>query len=110
MQIDAESYCTTSTATCSKKAGKHTKLRNLKVVKLEGFTNQEEEITLAERLQEIVTVDPLILATSDGIRWRSLVKDAEMATQSSDTRCSYKFVQEVKHRKEFPIKHTQMGL
>lgn len=123
MQIDPESYCATSAATCSIKVGMHTQLRYLKVVKLEGFTKPEEEITLAERLQEIVTVDPLILATSDGNRWRSLEKDAEnkskqqrmgnletLASQSSETKCSYKLVQEVKHKKELRLKHTHMGL
>ncbi|XP_031257625.1 F-box protein At2g39490-like [Pistacia vera] len=121
--IDPESYCATSAATCSIKVGMHTKLRYLKVVKFEGFTNQEEEITLAERLQEIVTVDPVILATSDGNRWWSLVNDAEnksklqkmgkletLASRSSETKCSYKLVEEVKHKKELLLEHTHMGL
>lgn len=71
-----------STAACSKQVGTHSELGNLKVVKLEGFLNQNDEIKFAEHLQEIITVDPLILATSDGICWRRLV----IPSQSQQTK------------------------
>lgn len=63
--IDPRSYTIPHEAKCSKQVGKQTKLRGLKVVKLEGFTNQEDEESFAERLKDVVVLDPMILTTSN---------------------------------------------
>lgn len=66
MQIDPKSYCKpTTNNTFSKKATKHTELGHLKVVKLEGFVNQEDEFNLLKRIRELVTVEPLIISALD---------------------------------------------
>lgn len=65
VQIDPKSYREPSTNTCSKKATRHTELGHLKVVKMEGFLNQEDEITLVKHIRELVRVEPLVIAASD---------------------------------------------
>lgn len=93
------------------------------MVKLEGFLNQDDEIKFAEHLQEIITVDPLILATSDGICWRRLVipsqshqsrqqglSNMEMLAATQESKDSNKLVQEVKYKKGLLPKHAHMRL
>lgn len=65
MQIDPKSYREPSTITYSKQATRHTELGHLKVVKMEGFLNQEDEITLVKHIRELVRVEPLVIAASD---------------------------------------------
>ncbi|XVF83581.1 hypothetical protein PTKIN_Ptkin16aG0500800 [Pterospermum kingtungense] len=69
LQLINNSYALPRAALCSKQVGRYTKLQHLKVVKLEGFANQEDEILFAECLQD-VAVEPLIIATSDEICFR----------------------------------------
>ncbi|GMN57282.1 hypothetical protein TIFTF001_026383 [Ficus carica] len=63
--IDPKSYREPSTITYSKKATRHTELGHIKVVKMEGFLNQEDEITLVNHIRELVRVEPLVIAASD---------------------------------------------
>ncbi|XVF83585.1 hypothetical protein PTKIN_Ptkin16aG0501200 [Pterospermum kingtungense] len=74
LTIDHNSYAMPSAASCSEQVGRYTKLQHLKVVKLEGFANQEDEILFAERLQDVVAVEPLILVAWDAICFRNLIK------------------------------------
>ncbi|XWS75013.1 hypothetical protein CRYUN_Cryun01aG0048500 [Craigia yunnanensis] len=115
-EIDHNSYVMTSAATCSKQVGRYTKLQHLKVVKLEGFANQEDEILFTERLQNVVAVEPLILTTSDGICFRNLIKvpsheshQQEETSPLSQEKYFYKFDQ-VKNINELCPKHAHMSL
>ncbi|XVF23826.1 hypothetical protein REPUB_Repub13aG0073000 [Reevesia pubescens] len=115
--IDHNSYVMASAATCSKEVGRYTKLQHLKVVKLEGFANQEDEILFTGRLQDIVAGEPLILTTSDGACFRNLTKvpshesyqPEESTSPISQEKFSYKFV-EVKNINELCPKHAHMSL
>ncbi|XWS75012.1 hypothetical protein CRYUN_Cryun01aG0048500 [Craigia yunnanensis] len=116
LTIDHNSYVMTSAATCSKQVGRYTKLQHLKVVKLEGFANQEDEILFTERLQNVVAVEPLILTTSDGICFRNLIKvpsheshQQEETSPLSQEKYFYKFDQ-VKNINELCPKHAHMSL
>ncbi|XVF83589.1 hypothetical protein PTKIN_Ptkin16aG0501300 [Pterospermum kingtungense] len=115
-EIDHNSYAMPSAASCSKQVGRYTKLQHLKVVKLEGFANQEDEILFAERLQDVVAVEPLILIASDGICFRNLTKVPSHESHQPDKtspllqeKYFYKFVQ-VKHINELCPKHAHMSL
>lgn len=120
MEIDHNSYAMPSAATCSKQVGRYTKLQHLKVVKMEGFSNEEDEILFVERLRDVAAVEPLILATSDGICFRNLAKvhshdEYQYMQQPDKTRpvsqekYFYKFVQ-VKNINELCPKHAHMSL
>ncbi|XP_062092729.1 F-box protein At2g39490-like [Humulus lupulus] len=63
--VDPQSYFMPRLSTISKKSTRHTELGHLKVVKLEGFKKQEDEITLIKKIKEQVTVEPLIIAASE---------------------------------------------
>ncbi|KAI9156242.1 hypothetical protein LWI28_002846 [Acer negundo] len=109
--IDPESYQVLSTGTFFLEITRDTRLKNLKVVKLDGFRSQEDEISLAKKLKEVFSAEPKIVATtatSNGKSLRSLVKVSELEEEE----CSfcYKFVEEVKHINELCPKHPHMGL
>lgn len=121
LQIDPKSYGVASTTTYSKQVTRHSELKHLKRVKLEGFTNQEDEILLAIYLRNLVAVEPLIIATSDGINLRSLVKvplhqpmqhsgsNLETAARwSEDRKYAYKFL-EVGDMDEVCPTHVRMS-
>ncbi|XP_017984208.1 PREDICTED: F-box protein At2g39490 [Theobroma cacao] len=114
--IDHESYVMPSTATCSKQVGKYTKLQHLKVVKLEGFANHEDEILFTERLQDVVAAKPVILTTLDGICFWNLTKvpshepqQPEETSLLSQEKYLYKFVP-VKNINELCPTHAHMSL
>ncbi|KAE7996835.1 hypothetical protein FH972_001524 [Carpinus fangiana] len=120
--IDPKSYCMPSTATYSKKVTRHSEHGHLKVVKLEGFTNQEDEISLAEHFTKVGALEPLIIATSDGICLRSLVKVPlyqpkqqcrsnleKVASWSQDRKPAYKFVEVTEDISEVCPNHAHMG-
>ncbi|WCJ19544.1 F-box family protein [Euphorbia peplus] len=68
--IDPKSYCVEkkiSVPCYCIEAGRNTKLGNLKVVKLDGFTNQKDQIHLAQSLGDLVTCEPMIFASSNGL-------------------------------------------
>lgn len=121
-QIDPKSYCMPSTATYSKNVTRHSEHGHLKVVKLEGFTNQEDEISLAEHFTKVGALEPLIIATSDGICLRSLEKVPlyqsklqcrsnleNVASWSQDRKHTYKFVEVTGDISEVCPKHAHMG-
>lgn len=111
--IDTKSYCLPSTATYSSKTvTRHSKLEHLKLVKLEGITNEEDEISLAGNLRKLAAKEPLIIATSDGICLRSLVKVplSQPKQQSQERKYTYKFVEEKGDFSELYAKHVHMGL
>lgn len=105
LQIDPKSYCVEKAAKCSMKAGKNTKLQHLKLVKLDGFTNEADEILLAEHLGEIVTSEPLILTSANGICLKKLIQQKG----SHERKCGYKSV-EVKDKNQLCPKHVHMSL
>ncbi|GLT88993.1 hypothetical protein SLE2022_069970 [Rubroshorea leprosula] len=112
--IDPRSYRIPHEAQCSNQVGKQNQLAGLKVVKLEGFTNQEAETLLAERLQEVVTVDPTILTKSDGICFRSLVKipsyhPMDPPPESLERKYIYKYTA-VENTNESCLNHAHMSL
>ena len=102
------------TTTYSKKVARHSKLEHLKVVKLVGFTNEEDELSLAEHLTKLAVKEPLIIATADGICLRSLVKVHLYQQKLNQTHVkythNYKFVEENGDINELCVNHAHMGL
>ncbi|XVE52726.1 hypothetical protein DITRI_Ditri02bG0146300 [Diplodiscus trichospermus] len=112
--IDHNSYVMPRAATWCNQVGRDTKLQHLRVVKLEGFDNQEDEIFFAKRLQEIVALEPLMLTTSERICFRNLTKVPSHESHQPDDTSSlpqekyfYKSVQ-VKNVNELCPKHAHM--
>nr|KJB73801.1 hypothetical protein B456_011G253200 [Gossypium raimondii] len=114
-EIDHNSYVMPNATKCSKQVRRCTKLQHLKVVKLEGFDNQDNEILLIERLRDIIAIEPLILSTSDGICLRNFIRVPSLDSHHpkvshslvSQEMYSYKFVQ-VKHNNQLCPKHGHM--
>ncbi|KAH9767808.1 F-box protein [Citrus sinensis] len=91
---------------CSTQLADDTIPKQLKFVKLEGFRNEEDMISLAKRLKEVFFLEPKIVATSKEISVRSLVKALEFQEGES----AYKFVKEVRHINQLCPKHPHMRL
>uniref|UniRef100_A0A6N2LRH3 F-box domain-containing protein n=1 Tax=Salix viminalis TaxID=40686 RepID=A0A6N2LRH3_SALVM len=121
-EIDPKSYFMKRSSKHSIRAGRNTQLHHLKLVKLEGFENQADEVLLAERIGKVVTTEPQILTSSDLICLRKFVEASsnqpkqnsadkleEVAPQPCERKCSYKFV-EVQDTRELHPKHVHMGL
>ncbi|XWS66041.1 hypothetical protein CRYUN_Cryun05aG0166200 [Craigia yunnanensis] len=72
--IDRSSYGVTGKYCYPEKVPWNLRRKYLKVVKLEGFANEEEEILLAMQLKEVFSAEPLIIAKSDWTCLRRLVK------------------------------------
>ncbi|XP_030932488.1 F-box protein At2g39490 [Quercus lobata] len=112
--VDTKSYSMPITTTYSKKVARHSKLEHLKVVKLVGFTNEEDELSLAEHLTKLAVKEPLIIATADGICFRSLVKVHLYQPKLNQTHVkythNYKFVEEDGDINELCVNHAHMGL
>ncbi|KAL4290939.1 hypothetical protein GQ457_14G023420 [Hibiscus cannabinus] len=117
--IDHNSYVMPTATTCSKQMSRSTKLQHLKVVKLEGFAAKEDEISLVERLRDVIAVEPLVLSASDGICFRDSIKvpscDSHRPKAShslpSQELCCHKFVQVEDSNQLCPnSKHPHMGL
>ncbi|PON91460.1 F-box domain containing protein [Trema orientale] len=73
--VDPKSYHMPRTSTILKKSTRHTELGNLKVVKLEGFMNQEDENKLVKDIKDLVTVEPLIVGASNE-NWTKVLTEA----------------------------------
>ena len=97
-------------------------MHSLKLVNLDGFENQADEIFFAERIRKVVASEALILASSDGICFQGLTEGSSNQTKQNDThdleavaplscerKCSYKFL-EVQDMKDLYIKHVYMAL
>ncbi|KAL5733297.1 hypothetical protein ACOSQ2_032989 [Xanthoceras sorbifolium] len=106
--IDRKSYQVSGTGTPFAEYTRDIRLKHLKVVKLDGFRSQEDEISLAEKLREVFSAEPKIVATSNGNSWRSLLKVSGLQEGSSSL--CYKFVEVVKHINELCPKHPHIGL
>ncbi|KAJ8758687.1 hypothetical protein K2173_000408 [Erythroxylum novogranatense] len=117
--IDPKTYHLESTTNYSIQVGKTTELRHLKLIKLEGFLNQEMNILIAKRLSSTIANEPLILSSSssDGTCLRRLNKIAShKATQSGvsslkteEHKWFYEFV-EASDTGDLNLKHPHMTL
>ncbi|XP_021296180.1 F-box protein At2g39490-like [Herrania umbratica] len=106
--IDSKGYKRTSSNNCSVTVTRLPRLEGLKVVKLEGFPNEKEEIILAKRLKQVFNVEPLIIAKSNyRTHVRILVKENEIQKGGEDP-C--KFIEKRVDFYEFCPKHVHMGL
>ncbi|XP_022744313.1 F-box protein At2g39490-like [Durio zibethinus] len=111
--VDPKSYNRTNTTEYSVEAAWLPRLEDLRVVKLEGFPNEKEEIILAKRLKQEFNVEPLIVAKSNYLNCvRLLVKkpndDDELLKERKD---SYKFIEtRVEHLYDLCPKHVHMSL
>ncbi|CAK9176504.1 unnamed protein product [Ilex paraguariensis] len=120
LTIDRTSYCSPSSLSkCYNKVGKLAKLRHLKVVKLEGFTEDENVILLKELLLEVFSVEPRIVVATDGSYPRTIVKipkhqrknNLKMVEPKSQRRKSlYKFVEELEDNIGLYSKHAHFDL
>ncbi|XP_015876957.3 F-box protein At2g39490 [Ziziphus jujuba] len=118
--IDEKSYCIPIMATCTKEVDRHTKLGHVKVVKLDGFTKQEDEISLLKHIRELVKVDPLTITSSNENCFRSSVKESPyqpkfcsnflMEAPWSEGRKNSDHFEEVNDINNLCPKHAQMGL
>ncbi|KAJ9684180.1 hypothetical protein PVL29_016594 [Vitis rotundifolia] len=59
---------------CLSEVPPHTRLNHLKFIKLEGVVKEEDQISLAENLLEVVTMEPLVIAKSHDNHLSKLVK------------------------------------
>jgi len=66
VQIDPNSYLAPWSNSFVTQATKYTKLEHLKRIKLMGFTNGVDEISMAKELSELVKGKPPKIETSDG--------------------------------------------
>lgn len=110
--IDPKSYKRTDTTNCSVEVTKLPRLKDLKVVKLEGFPNEKEEIILAKRLKQEFNVEPLIIAKSNYLNCvRLLVKEPHDDDLRKEGKDSYKFIEtRVEHLHDLCPKHVHMSL
>lgn len=106
MQISPKPGRLTIPCACSTHFIRDTIPKQLKFVKLDGFRNEEDMILLAKQLKQVLFAEPKIVATSNGISARSLVKALEFQEGQS----AYNFVKEVKHINELCPKHPHMRL
>lgn len=106
MQISPKPGRLTIPCACSTQLADDTIPKQLKFVKLEGFRNEEDMISLAKQLKEVFFLEPKIVATSKEISVRSLVKALEFQEGES----AYKFVKEVRHINQLCPKHPHMRL
>ncbi|XP_022764283.1 F-box protein At2g39490-like [Durio zibethinus] len=85
--------------------------KNLKVVKLEGLANEEEEILVAMKLKELFSVEPLIIAKSSRTCLRRLVKvPNKKMKKKKEGKLPYKFKQGVENLHEVCPNHVHMDL
>ncbi|XP_039055532.1 F-box protein At2g39490-like [Hibiscus syriacus] len=109
--IDPKSYRRTNTMTdYSVEVASVPRLKDLKVVKLEGFPNEKEEIILAKRLKQEFQVEPLIIAKSNYLNCaRLVVKTPDIHELLKEGEGSYKFIEvRVEHLYDLCPKHLHM--
>ncbi|OMO96986.1 hypothetical protein COLO4_14929 [Corchorus olitorius] len=73
LTIDPSSYHASGAYWYPENVARTLNRENLKVVKLQGFENEEDEILLAMRLKEVFSAEPLIIAKSGRTCLRGLV-------------------------------------
>ncbi|EOY18259.1 Uncharacterized protein TCM_042844 [Theobroma cacao] len=81
MTIDSESYNIRSTNKFTVKLNEIKKHDHLKLLKLERFAKEKDEILLAKELEPLFKMNPQILAKSKGACLRRLVKVPEQSLQ-----------------------------
>ncbi|OMO96989.1 hypothetical protein COLO4_14928 [Corchorus olitorius] len=105
--IDPSSYGVSGTYWYPQKVPWTSSRKNLKVVKLEGFAKEEDEILLAMKLKEVFSAEPLIIAKSDQACLRRLVKVPMKMKKKG--KFPYMFEQGVENLHEVPD-HIHMEL
>ncbi|KAK8643665.1 hypothetical protein V6N13_012948 [Hibiscus sabdariffa] len=109
--IDPKTYRRANTMTnYSVQVTSVSRLEDLKVVKLEGFPNEKEEIMLAKRLKQEFHVEPVIIAKSSYLNCaRVMVKAPAVNEQRKEGEDSYKFIEaRVEHLYGLCPKHLHM--
>ncbi|KAK8480771.1 hypothetical protein V6N13_121460 [Hibiscus sabdariffa] len=109
--IDPKSYRRANTMTnYSVQVASVSRLEDLKVVKLEGFPNEKEEIMLGKRLKQEFHVEPVIIAKSNYLNCaRVMVKAPAANEQPKEGEDSYKFIEaRVEHLYGLGPKHLHM--
>ncbi|KAK8579373.1 hypothetical protein V6N12_069699 [Hibiscus sabdariffa] len=109
--IDPKSYRRASTmSNYSVELASVSRLQDLKVVKLEGFPCEKEEIKLAKRLQKEFHVEPLTIAKSNYLNCaRLMVKAPHVRGLLKEGEDSYKFIEvRIEHFYDLCPKHLHM--
>ncbi|KAK8677020.1 hypothetical protein V6N13_142577 [Hibiscus sabdariffa] len=110
-EIDPKSYRRASTmSNYSVELASVSRLQDLKVVKLEGFPCEKEEIKLAKRLQKEFHVEPLTIAKSNYLNCaRLMVKAPHVRGLLKEGEDSYKFIEvRIEHFYDLCPKHLHM--
>lgn len=89
-------------------------LRKLKVVKLEGFKNEEDIMLFKERLMEVFGAEPRVVDVRQGMHTRCLIRIPKRQaigkpTGSDKLKFCYKFVEEVFGNRGLCSKHPHMA-
>lgn len=106
ISIDPTSYSGRSTSRRLCEVPQHTRLNHLKFIKLEGVMKDEDKISLAENLLEVVTTEPLVIAKSHDNHLSKLVK-----VDLQENKFLYKFVKvEEGYSGEICSRHAHMDL
>ncbi|GMI90048.1 hypothetical protein HRI_002674100 [Hibiscus trionum] len=109
--IDPKSYRrANTTANDLVEVASVSRLLDLKVVKLEGFPNEKEEIMLAKRLKREFHAEPVIIAKSNYLNCaRVMVKAPVVKELQKEGEDSYKFIEaRVEHLHDLCPKHLHM--
>lgn len=106
ISIDPTGYSGRSTSKRLSEVPQHTRLNHLKFIKLEGVMKEEDKISLAENLLEVVTTEPLVIAKSHDNHLSKLVK-----VGLQENKFLYKFVKvEEGYSGEICSRHVHMDL
>lgn len=96
---------------CCNEKGKQAKLRHLKLVKLEGFADDEEKIiSLRERLFDGFNVEPRMVIATKGSHPRCLIRIPKQRNPNNGAskKASYKFVEEIEDNAGLCSPHIHM--
>ncbi|XP_023749819.1 F-box protein At2g39490 [Lactuca sativa] len=88
-------------------------LRKLKMVKLEGFKEEEDAMLLKERMLEVFGAEPRVVDVSQGMHTRCLIRIPKRQAfgkekESKKVKFHYKFVEEVEGNGGLCSKHPHM--
>nr|GEW96371.1 hypothetical protein [Tanacetum cinerariifolium] len=88
------------------KFGQKGKLNKLEIVRLEGFSSEEDIISFKEHLMKIIYAEPYVIEVRPGMQSRRLIS---MAVESiNPSKFSYKFLDEVEDNISLCLKHPHM--
>lgn len=114
LQIDTRSYSKPSISDHeSYTKVQKGRLRNLKLVKLEGFEREVDIILFKEHLMDVFKVEPQVIEVRNGLHDRCLLRIPKRKTNGKTTKSnkwkfSYKFVEEVEDNKGLCSKHPHI--